>query len=840
MATSPTAQVTDFTRDVLGRYVCNGLDEVMHSADPNVRRPDGSPQNDARPFDIIIIGGGTFGSALAQHLFNADVAHRRRILVLEGGPFLLTEHTQDLPMIGLNVPNATSIQQLRQSGQFGPDKPQAEVWGLPWHSSTAFPGLAYCLGGRSLYWGGWSPRLLDEEMPTSGSAPNPWPAAVVSDLNGRYFQEATEQIGVDESNDFIFGPLQNALRQLLVDGINNGQVTDAIPLTTLPDHPAVRSRATPPTVAEILDLLGLPAPSGPPPPAQVLLDMLKVEAPLAVQTRTLSGFFPFNKFSSVPLLMKAVRTAQNEAGNDDVKKRLMVVPECHVTRLVTASTPGGLNVVGLETDQGPIAVQPGAPVIIALGTIESTRLVLLALQGQPSVSPAGANLMAHMRSNLTIRIPRAALPGTLPQALQAGALFVKGRHPQSDGSFGHFHLQITAAGLGALGTDSEAELFKKIPDIDTFDAFRDVSRSHVVITIRGVGEMEPLNPQNLVRLDPEVDEFGAQRAFVALNPTANDQKLWDAMDQAAADVAAVFAGSQPLEVLFKNRDGLGTTHHEAGALWMGDRGASKSVTDEDLALYDLSNAFVLAPAVYPTLGSPNPMLTGIALARRLGNHLCPPPTPYTPEPGFTALFDSFSTGNWRMSTIKNQPGRDNPGSFLIADGTLESITGTDIGLYWCTTPMPPDFILKLEWLRWEDYDNSGVFIRFPDPESKGYNNSAYVAVDFGFEVQIDEAGRPDGAPIHKTGAIYRADNRTDNEVLTQIPAKPPGAGQWNEYEIRVQGQTYTVTLNGQQVCVFNNPYPGRGLPSTAAIPTYIGLQTHTGRVAFRNIRFKPI
>ena len=39
--------------------------------------------------------------------------------------------------------------------------------------------------------------------------------------------------------------------------------------------------------------------------------------------------------------------------------------------------------------------------------------------------------------------------------------------------------------------DSEAELFKKIPDIDTFDAHKNATDTHVVITIRGIGEMEP-------------------------------------------------------------------------------------------------------------------------------------------------------------------------------------------------------------------------------------------------------------------------------------------------------------------------------------------------------------
>src|SRR6266571_854081 len=124
MASPTTSERTSFSLDVLGRYVCNGLDEALHSADRTARRPDGSPQNDARPFDIIVLGGGTFGAAVASHIFNADRSHRHRVLVLEGGPFLLTEHVQDLPMVGLNVPGATSIAALRGAGDVEPDHRQ--------------------------------------------------------------------------------------------------------------------------------------------------------------------------------------------------------------------------------------------------------------------------------------------------------------------------------------------------------------------------------------------------------------------------------------------------------------------------------------------------------------------------------------------------------------------------------------------------------------------------------------------------------------------------------------------------------------------------------------------
>jgi hypothetical protein len=38
MATSRTAQLTDFTQDILGRYMCNGFDEAIDSMHNNSPR----------------------------------------------------------------------------------------------------------------------------------------------------------------------------------------------------------------------------------------------------------------------------------------------------------------------------------------------------------------------------------------------------------------------------------------------------------------------------------------------------------------------------------------------------------------------------------------------------------------------------------------------------------------------------------------------------------------------------------------------------------------------------------------------------------------------------------
>lgn len=540
-------------RNVLDRLTWSTLSEARY---------------DAYPFDLIVIGGGTFGPILAEHVLRTDPTRCRRILLLEAGPFALTEHVRDL---GQEV--AT----------------HHEVWKKAWHGNVAFPGLAYCLGGRSLYWAGWSPRLLDAEM---AADPNPWPAEVVRDLADRYFREAGEQLGVDQTNGFI-GSLQNALRQQLFDALQANAIANAVPLASLPDHPALRGRSTLAS-RDLINLLGLPAHQGETLSDRALLDLLKLEAPFATQ-RQRYGQACFRRFTTVPLLMRASRMAQSEARDGEVGKRLTIVPNCHVKRLSTKRVQGNLRVAGIETSQGFVTIPSTGALVIALGTIESTRLILNALQNEPHSGDIGKNLLAHLRSNFTIRIPRSALKTLDPweKYFSTAALFMKGRHTHADGSAGHFHLQITATGPDPRGSHAE----------------------HITVTIRGVGEMEPNNPNNFVRLDAERDEYGEQRAFVSLSVTSKDRRLWDAMDAAAQDVAKVFAGGGSMEILCRNRDGLGTTHHEAGTLRMG------SVTDSDCRLRDLSNAFVVGPALFPRNGSSNPVLTGVALARRLGDHL---------------------------------------------------------------------------------------------------------------------------------------------------------------------------------------------------------------------------
>jgi choline dehydrogenase-like flavoprotein len=75
-----------------------------------------------------------------------------RVLVLEAGPFWSLSTCRNLGDLGLNV--AAPLEPAADPGVA-----RELVWGLTWRSNTDFPGLAYCCGGKSLYWGGWARRM---------------------------------------------------------------------------------------------------------------------------------------------------------------------------------------------------------------------------------------------------------------------------------------------------------------------------------------------------------------------------------------------------------------------------------------------------------------------------------------------------------------------------------------------------------------------------------------------------------------------------------------------------------------------------------------------------------
>ncbi|MDP6964035.1 MAG: DUF1080 domain-containing protein, partial [Planctomycetota bacterium] len=139
-----------------------------------------------------------------------------------------------------------------------------------------------------------------------------------------------------------------------------------------------------------------------------------------------------------------------------------------------------------------------------------------------------------------------------------------------------------------------------------------------------------------------------------------------------------------------------------------------------------------------------------------------------------------------------------PGSFVHDGDTVYAQGG--MGLYWYSGREFKDFELELEWQVEDVANNSGVFVRFPDP-----NNDPWIAVNHGYEIQICDTP----APKHNTGSIYSF------KAATHIPTKE--AGEWNKYRIRVVGQQYTIYINDELVNEFVGDRSEQG---------YIGMQNH--------------
>lgn len=766
-------QDTDFSRDVLGRYICNTWDEAA--------------QNGGVAFDAVVIGAGMFGAYCAEKTYRQA---NQRVLVLDAGCLLVTEHVQNLSRIGLNVPGPATV-------GFNADDPGTRelVWGNPWRSPVGFPGLAYCLGGRSLYWGGWSPRLTQDDLSQwpqeiRDFLQNPGGLKCSEDPNSTPVDEycSTErEIGVVPTGDYISGALEDTLRQ--------------------------KFQAAAPTVPSV--------------------DAIE-DAPLAVQAAApASGLFAFDKWSSAPILIDAIREDVNRAfsvdsQNPNWQRRLFYVPRVHVAKLHVSGGAVRTLEVWVNGQQQFLNIPAACAVVLANGTIEATRL---ALESFPTPL-IGRNLMAHLRTNTVVRIHRSALGLPLATRLQASALLVRGSTPQ-----GRYHLQVTAA---AVPGGSEDAMWRAIPDLDLLDqTLAGQKEDWIVVTLRGIGEMVGSRDPNLTKvtgswpswvdlsdqtepLPPLSSTPAAQmrRAWVNLVASSADNNLWNTMDQAALALAKKLANGDPtkFKLVGQSRDGLGTTHHEAGTMWLGPDPAN-SVSNLDGQFHHVSNAYVAGPALCPTLGSANPSLTALSLARRTARAIVRKSLNAEAAQGFVPLGTGGLAG-WQMAGV--------PGFIELGGNIVESFGG--IGLLWFTEEQFDDFVLRADFRLSSPTDNSGVFIRIPALGTTDPANDWKPATEQGYEIQIDNTGfNPDtGAfndPFHQTGAIY---------TLASASGPMPAIGVWHTFEIEAIGPKITVRLDGQQVSQ---------LPNAARRMTgYIGIQNHHpgSRVQFTRLRIRKL
>ncbi|MBC7804696.1 MAG: DUF1080 domain-containing protein, partial [Akkermansiaceae bacterium] len=692
----------------------------------------------------------------------------------------------------------------------------------------------------------WTPRY------TAADLQDPlWPRDAVDFLNsedGYPFVES--EIGSAVSDGFIFGTLYKSVldraKSVLAGNVGNlsGFLTDG---TTI-------DRVLPPPIA------------------------VKV-------TSEFSGLFSPNKFSSLPLLIEAIRDAASEAGDNDAARRLFLVPRAKVLNLVTEQGRVVAIDIALMNPVEPgtasvqrLALKPSAQVILAGNAINSTRL---ALNSFPRPAPImtermGANLMVHVRDDYLWQVRRNAVDPTLVgEVLQAAALHVEGtaRNLGSANKVGRFHFQFYAT----TNSDNTAEnfLYQLVPNEDKLRervaALKNPSKEWLTFGIRtcceyfgdpdapvGMGQARSATASYMDASPFARDAFGRPEAFVKMVDTPEAQEMRQAARAAAFAFVAAMANTGIAEsgrtddngiIKFlpeaTNENGLGTTYHECGTLWMGDD-PERSVTDSNGRFHHVSNAYCADQALFPTGGSANPVPTALALARKMARSIV---ARYetAPEvridPGFTYLFGGAIEPQWSRAGTANFAGlagfSDSAPILQAGQFGFDSV----LGLLWFNSRTFRNFVLRLEWKAFAPGANAGIFLRTPQPPAPGQpiTDAFYVACT---EVQIDESAKNfDGGRTpqaiyggfrEKTGAVYQVAPATRWAAKAISPRQDGHPGYWNAMEITAQGDRVTVVLNGATVCAATVPTP----PKLAE--GFLALQCHTDVVQFRNIRIRSL
>ncbi|MCI0376326.1 MAG: DUF1080 domain-containing protein [Gemmataceae bacterium] len=192
------------------------------------------------------------------------------------------------------------------------------------------------------------------------------------------------------------------------------------------------------------------------------------------------------------------------------------------------------------------------------------------------------------------------------------------------------------------------------------------------------------------------------------------------------------------------------------------------------------------------------------------------------EDGFSPLFNGKDLSGWKQYAGK--PDR------WLAEKDVIVCLGNGGG--WLGTARDfADFELRLEY-KLVPGGNSGVYIRAPE--------TGHIS-RVGMEIQLLDDAHPRYAKLGNyqyTGSIYHVVG----------PSKKPGkaAPEWNAIAIRAQGKKVSVVLNGEKIVdadlqeYLKNEAIAKEHTGLARAAGKIGLQSHTDRVEFRNIRIMEL
>lgn len=191
------------------------------------------------------------------------------------------------------------------------------------------------------------------------------------------------------------------------------------------------------------------------------------------------------------------------------------------------------------------------------------------------------------------------------------------------------------------------------------------------------------------------------------------------------------------------------------------------------------------------------------------------------ELGFTPLFNGKDLAGWEGAESAAEL------CWKAVDGVIQC-TG-EKGPWLRTAKEYDDFTLRYEY-QVSPGGNSGIYVRVPKDGNHHRKDASEPAA--GFEVQVID----DAAPEYKALKDYQYSASVyDISGATPRVCKP--AGEWNSMEITCKGQQVTVQHNGKTVVhITAETHPLLALRSTKG---FLGLQNHSTKVLFRNLRVGP-
>ena len=191
------------------------------------------------------------------------------------------------------------------------------------------------------------------------------------------------------------------------------------------------------------------------------------------------------------------------------------------------------------------------------------------------------------------------------------------------------------------------------------------------------------------------------------------------------------------------------------------------------------------------------------------------------QPGWKPIFNGRSIDGWQMA---------GPGELKLESGELVTYGG--MGLLWYSREKFGDCRIRVLFKPTGANDNSGVFIRIPEPP-----RDAWDGVNRGYEVQIENHGDT----WHRTGCLYSI-----SEAKHVVDAR---VNEWNTMLITLEAKRTRVQVNGVLVTDYSegDPVPPKKKdyePDRGTRPNlgYIGLQNHgdDARVHFREVSIAPL